>query len=163
MLGPGIWNQLHRHRGWCPPLPPCTLRGAPRGLWMKKGVQINLNVTWRPSGSVHQAVAGSSTSCSPSCLAFRPTKTTFRGTVCSALDVDQGVCSPVLNCPPLCWQFNVEMLLSDAPQKSDCFFRVRVETENSLGECLFSFEITPVSFSAAPLFLTVLLGSSLGS
>ena len=106
---------------------------------------------------------GSSASCLPSCLALCPTKTTLRASVGSAPNTDQGICRPTLTCLPLCWQFDVEMLLSDTAQKSEYFFRVRIETENPLGESLLSFEIAPASFSAAPLFLSVLLGSSPGS
>lgn len=105
----------------------------------------------------------SSTSCLPSCLALCPRKTTLRALVGSAPNVDQVICSPTLTCLPLCWQFNVEMFLLDTAQKSEYFFRVRVETENPLGQSLLSFEITPGSSSSATLFLSVLLGSSPGS
>jgi len=106
---------------------------------------------------------GSSVPCSPSCLAICPTKAALRALVGSALDMDRDICSPMLACPPFHWQFKVEMLLSDIGQKSEYFFRMRVEAENPLGDSRLSFEIIPASFCAAPVFLSALLGFSPGS
>lgn len=64
---------------------------------------------------------GSSTACLPSHLVLCTTETTLRALVVSAPNMDQGVCSPMLAWPPLCWQFSVEIVLSGTAEKSEYF------------------------------------------
>lgn len=140
--------------GWWQPLPLCTLERLPEDYGWK----------WRANKSECIIIpisicipdTSSSASCSPPCLSLCPTKTTFKALVGSALHIDPSVFSPMLAHLPLHWQFTVEMLPWDMAEKSESFCRVRVETENSLGKSLLSFEITRISSSAAPLLLSVL-------